>query len=243
MNQENQIVQQVEEARMSAEAADGLVRKYLPFVKSETAKFIHRPPREGQDDELSIALFAFHEAILNYDKKKGAFLSFAAVGIKNRLIDYYRREKRHGEVLSLDSKDEGDDKSLLEQIDSGKDEMEECELRYATKTEIMEFTAQLSEYGLCLAEIADNCPRQERTLAACHQALSFARANPELLETLVSTKKLPISRLASGSGVEKKTLERHRKYMVAIMLAYTNGFEIIRGHLCQIAPMKGGQGK
>ena len=49
--------------------------------------------------------------------------------------------------------------------------------------------------------------------------------------------KLPIAELASGAGAERKTLERHRKYMVALLLIYTNGYEIIRGHLKQV--MKG----
>jgi RNA polymerase sigma factor len=43
--------------------------------------------------------------------------------------------------------------------------------------------------------------------------------------------------LSELSGVERKTLERHRRYLVAILLAYTNGFEIIRRHLGQL---KGG---
>lgn len=54
------------------------------------------------------------------------------------------------------------------------------------------------------------------------------------LEELLRTKRLPIGRLSAGSGVERKTLERHRKYMIALMLIYTNGFEIIRGHLKQV---------
>ena len=37
--------------------------------------------------------------------------------------------------------------------------------------------------------------------------------------------------------MERKTLERHRKYMVALLLIHTNGYEIIRGHLTQV--MKG----
>jgi len=40
--------------------------------------------------------------------------------------------------------------------------------------------------------------------------------------------------LAEKTGVDRKTLERHRKYLVAVLLAYTNGFEIIRDHLYQL---------
>ena len=43
-----------------------------------------------------------------------------------------------------------------------------------------------------------------------------------------------MTELASGAGVERKTLERHRKYLVAMLIAFTNGFEIIRGHLCRL---------
>ena len=75
-------------------------------------------------------------------------------------------------------------------------------------------------------------------LEACRRALAHARAHPDLLEELVARKRLPIARLAQGSGVERKTLERHRKYLVALLLIHTNGYEIIRGHLKQV--LKGG---
>ena len=77
-------------------------------------------------------------------------------------------------------------------------------------------------------------------LAACRRVLDYARANPALLEKVAETGKLPMNELALGSGTERKTLERHRKYLVAILLAFTNGYEIIRGHLCQVGPKRGG---
>lgn len=82
-----------------------------------------------------------------------------------------------------------------------------------------------------LSDIADNCPKQERTLSACMLVLDHARQNSALLEQLVRSKMLPLAQLAAGANVERKTLERHRKYIVAILLAYTNGLEIIRDHL------------
>ena len=44
MNKEHEIVSQVNAAKENSEAADALMRQYLPFIKAETAKFI---PREG----------------------------------------------------------------------------------------------------------------------------------------------------------------------------------------------------
>lgn len=218
------------------------MRQYLPFIKSETAKFLKRIPVEGQDDELGIAMFGFHEAAIAYSRDKGAFLKLASTAIRNRLIDYQRKEQRHTGIISLDQTVDGvgESKTLLEQIDSGYDEISRRQDANAARKEIMEFAQQLSRYGLKLSDIADNCPRQERTLAACHQVLSYARENPMLLDHLTTTGKLPMASLSAGSGVERKTMERHRKYLVALLLAFTNGFEIIRGHLRQMSPRKGG---
>ena len=239
---EHDITDRVYAAKEDAQAADELVRPYLPFIKSETTRFLKRIPVEGQDDELGIAMFAFHEAAIAYSREKGAFLKLASIAIRNRLIDYQRKEKRHAGVISLDQTVDGDGESrtLLEQIDTGHDEISRCQDAGAARNEIMEFAQQLSEYGLKLSDIADNCPRQKRTLDACHRVLAYARENPILLEHLTTTGKLPMAALSAGSGVERKTMERHRKYLVALLLAFTNGFEIIRGHLRQMSLRKGG---
>lgn len=41
--------------------------------------------------------------------------------------------------------------------------------------------------------------------------------------------------LSALAGVEGKTMERHRSYLIAILLAFTNGYEIIRGHLYHLS--------
>ena len=247
MRENREIAVRVRAAKRDPRAADELVRSYLPFIKAETAKFMGRPPREGRDDELGIAMFAFHEAVMSYDRSRGAFLPLAALSIKNRLIDFRRRERRHAEVLSLDERrstaDDEDDRPLVETLAAEKGELAEREARLASRAEIAEFAAQLKEFGITLFDVTESCPRQQRTLEACGRALAHARASPSLLERLLATKELPISDLARGSGVEKKTLERHRTYLVALLLAYTNGFEIIRGHLCKIVGSGGGDGR
>ena len=44
MNNEHKIVQQVYAAKEDVQAADRLIGTYLPFIKTETAKFLKRPP-------------------------------------------------------------------------------------------------------------------------------------------------------------------------------------------------------
>ena len=237
MNNEHKIVQQVYAAKEDVQAADRLIGTYLPFIKTETAKFLKRPPIEGHDDELSIAMIAFHEAIGGYSRTRGAFLKYAAMLIRSRLIDYSRREQRHSRVISLDAPAREENTTLGEVLVGERDPHEEMTARDATRIEIEELTRQMKEFGVELSNVADNCPKQQRTLDACRKALQYARENPELLDDLLKTKRLPIGQLAAGSGVERKTLERHRKYMVALLLIYTNGYEIIRGHLKQV--MKG----
>ena len=39
--------------------------------------------------------------------------------------------------------------------------------------------------------------------------------------------------------MERKTLEIHRRYLVAVLLICTNGYEIMRGHIMQV--LKGGE--
>ncbi len=238
MKQEHQIVADVYAAKKDSEAADRLIRQYLPFIRKEAAKVMGRIPQEGQDDELSIAMFAFYEAALAYERERGAFLPLAAAAIRNRIIDFYRKENRHAGVVSLETEEDGESgAALLDRL--GHDQIEEHQSRSAAKEEIMEFVGVLADYGITMSEVADNSPRQGRTLAACHRALAYAKTHPQLMEALTSTKKLPLKQLAEGSKVERKTLERHRTYMMAILLAYTNGFEIIRGHLRQVARVKG----
>ena len=94
MGGEHAIVQMVYRAKKDALAADELISQYMNFIRSETARHTHALSSEGRDDELSIAMFAFYEAVQGYQRGRGSFLSYASAAIRNRLIDYHRKEGR-----------------------------------------------------------------------------------------------------------------------------------------------------
>lgn len=229
------IVEMVLAAKSDPDAADALISQYMGFIRAEAKKLSFG---DGED-ELSVAMLAFYEATLGYERSRGSFLSFAARVIRSRLIDYNRTESRHRGHGSLNERTSDDGAELLELLPDTRDDIEELTVREAAQSEIEEFSRALAAFGITFSDVADNCPKQERTLRACMDALNYARWDSEVLAAVEKSGKLPIAELASGSGIERKTLERHRKYMVAMLLAFTNGFEIIRGHLCRL---DGGRG-
>ena len=237
MDGEHDLVEQVYTAKKDTEAADSLIRRYMGFIRAETAKYLHRAPVEGQDEELSIVMLAFYEAILGYEKNRGAFLSYASRGKRSRLMGHYRKERKHKKVISLYEpvQEEDSETMKIDHLEHPDNEIEKSHHRAATQDEIREFEKQLAEFGISFSDVADNCPRQERTLQACRRVLTAAREHPELLDELIRTKKIPAAALSDISGTDKKTMERHRKYLVAILLAFTNGYEIIRGHLYHLS--------
>ena len=229
-----ELLSEIEEARLSPKKTDSFIDKYTPFIRSEVLKHGIKSQYLDKSDELSIAMFAFYETMQNYDRKKGSFFPLAKVYIHNRLVDYYRKSFDKN-IVSLDERlHEDEDKSLLDTLTDDSNHVELSFDRECTKEEINEFKKTLSEYNLTLSDIADNSPKQNRTMDICLKALEYAKEHREILDILVETKKLPLSILTKKGGFDRKTLERHRKYLVGIFLAFTNGFVIIRGHLCQM---------
>ena len=240
MQKDHRIIKAVYGAKKDPRKADELIRSYIPFIRSEAAKCISRVCTE-QDDEYSIAMIAFHEAILGYEQERGAFLGYASMLIKSRIIDYQRREARHQGQVSIYAESGEDDRTILDEMADGRDHYEEAVNLEATKQEIAELSAVMARFGVSFSDVADHSPRQERTLEACTRAVRWAAGDELLLEELLRTGKLPMARLVQGSGAERKTLERHRKYILAMLLIQTNGYEIIRGHLKHVLKGKGGR--
>ena len=159
--------------------------------------------------------------------------------IRSRIIDYQRKEARHQGQVSLYAENNEDDRTILDGMADGRDHFQESANLEATRQEIEELAAVMKQFGVSFSDVADNSPRQERTLAACASAIRFAAGNQQLLDEVLKTGKLPLGKLVQGSGAERKTLERHRKYILAMLLIQTNGYEIIRGHLRHVLKGKG----
>src|SRR5690554_430015 len=103
-----------------ARAREQILYDYRPFFLRVASNSCRKYLVLGRDDEASIAMIAFNEAIDSYNSDGGAsFLSFAELVIKRRLVDYFRRQSKRSEEIPLSSfESEEHEDSVIQKIES-----------------------------------------------------------------------------------------------------------------------------
>ncbi|HCO18812.1 MAG TPA: hypothetical protein DIT39_04285 [Tissierellales bacterium] len=178
------------------------------FVKSQEGFIIKAASRTSKhyitrsDDEWSIALSAFVEAVEKYDLEKGSFMAFAELLIRRRLIDWFRIYSRNNEVIHV------------EDIENEPDTSRESD---EIKLEIRALEEDLRLYGISFMDLADASPKAQKTRDACRKAINWIIENPLIINQMKESNQLPIKIIENNSGVPRKILERHRKYIIAVV--------------------------
>lgn len=210
------------------EAINRFVDEYKPFIASCVEKATGRYVRYGEDDELSIAMMAFVEAIQAYDEKKGNFIPFAGSVIQRRLVDYYRKEKKHGQVISLyeyageeeeDERDLSAEQSLRSYADS-----QAAEYR---RLEIQQLQKELAEWDISFTDLAKASPKHQRTKKAYAQIVQWVLANPDVMVSIRTKKYLPIADIEKHTELPRKKIERARKYIIAAVVIASGDYQYI----------------
>jgi len=205
-------------------AREELIRKFTPFILTVVSRLSGRFVRLGEDDEASIGLMAFNEAIDSYDPQKGiSFLTLAETVIRRRIIDYFRQEERYKQHFA--SQNTGISST-------NEDHLWAWELM-GRREEIIRYQEELASYGISFADLVQNCPRHQD---ARQRALACARAianNLLLRRYLEEKKELPLKVLTQELKISRKTLERHRKYIIALAIIIMGDYEYLKEYIRQ----------
>jgi RNA polymerase sigma factor len=217
------------------EARNKILRDYIPFVAKSASQATGRYIRRGQDDEFSVALTAFNEAIERYDLDRGtSFLAFADTVIKRRLIDYFRSKQANQRDLPFsDFEVEDEEDNIINYVEVQKS-VEQHQKQVETdsrREEIMRFTAMLMDFEISMEELVDISPKHQD---ARENAMEVAKAlvnHPELREYLLTKKSLPLKALMNHVAVSRKTIERQRKYIIAVSLILIGDFDMLQDYI------------
>ena len=89
----SELVLKIQNAQGSNDALEKLIAEYQSFILACASRAVNHFVTKS-DDEWSIALIAFNEAVQNYDSTKGDFRGFSNLIIRRRLNDHLKKEYR-----------------------------------------------------------------------------------------------------------------------------------------------------
>jgi RNA polymerase sigma factor len=200
------------------------IKENLVFVRRAAMRVCKRPLFWENDDELSIALMAFNEAIDNYENDKGKFSSFANLIIKRRLIDYFRKESRHP-IISIDDTED------LE-VDTHPYETESSMKEYSLEQEKLDrirsiklFDKVLKKYSLSFQILVKNSPKHTDTrqeLIIESFKLVETKETKNLVDEMLKKGKVSPTKVSKATNLSRKQIKTWQKYILALIIVFSH---------------------
>lgn len=197
-----------------------LIESHLPFIIKSISDVTGRYVSCENDEELSVGMLAFSEAVERYDNEKGHFLSYAKLVISSRIKNYLKGENKH--VHS----------SLEELLDNGiefKDEyLEQKEDNSILVEQIEELKNEISSFGFTLEDLVNEAPKQQATR---ENAINLSRKiskEEEFVSFMYLKKRLPIKKIVLRFGVTEKVVKRSKKFIISVVIIIDKNFSALK---------------
>jgi RNA polymerase sigma factor len=209
-----------------------LISDYKPFIAKTVSKVCKRYICET-DDEFSIGLIAFNESIEKYSPEKGSsLLSFAELIIKRRVIDFIRKESRQQQIVKLDLQ-QGDDDQVQNkyEVDAS---VESYHLKLEEehrRDEILHYQTVLKQFDLSFQDLVENSPKHADARENAMLVAKEVVQNPEFKRILFEKKRLPMKDLEKEVAVSRKTIERNRKYIIAVSILMASDYLYLKEYV------------
>ncbi len=209
------------------EIREYLIKTYWEYIRSIVSRMTGR--KADSTDEFSVALEAFNEAIDVFDSSKNPnFLGFAGLVINRRVIDYFRRNKRFGVEYPFSSL-----------LDDREEDYEPAGFhpplllteRFEIQDEILSFKNSLQGYSISFDELVLSAPKHTDTRAMCAAIAKKLFEDKKLSARLSEDGRLPITGILSSFSLSRKTVEKNRKYIIALYLILKSDMEILKGYI------------
>lgn len=197
-----------------------LIENHMPFIIKSISDVTGRYVSCENDEELSVGLLGFHEAIERYDNEKGHFLSFAKLVIGSRIKNYLKSENKHQHS------------SLEELLDKGveiKDEyLEQKEDNSILVEEITRLKTEISSFGFTLEDLVNEAPKQQATRKNAISLSEEISKDEEFTSFMYVKKRLPIKRIVLKFSVTEKVIKRSKRFIISVVIIIDKNFSILK---------------
>jgi RNA polymerase sigma factor len=221
------------QAAQDEEARARLIQVCDRFILKTVFRCTHRYVRKS-DDEWSVALIAFSNAIDTYNPQKGGFFAYAELVMRSRLADYRRSQSKYAMELDVSPAvfsgevEQDEAYSPMQAMLLKRTAVEEStDLKY----EILAANDIFRRYGFTFFDLAQCSPKSAKTRQHCAEAVIYMLRHPALKRRLRESKQLPLRALCANTGVPRKLLERHRKYIIAAIEIFDGDYPCLREYM------------
>lgn len=212
----------VQKAKTDDDALSDLMTAYRPFIMARLCEVAIAEP----ETEVA-AFYGFSEAVKAYEEGKGSFLALAKQVIRRRVIDALRKKSKDNNEVLLAGDSEENEKLLSH---ASIQAAQEAELSQQRREEIFALSKELDAVGMDFRKLSDASPRQDRTRERCQTVLRCILSSEEWMEK-TRAGRLPVRELVLASSVDKKTIERHRRYFVAACIVHDGDYPLLKRYI------------
>ena len=200
---------------------DKLIQDYMAFIVKTVSSITVRYVSVENDDELSIALIAFKEAIDKYEESRGSFSSFAKLVISSRVKNYLIKENRNNKVESIEAlKDKGIDISeVAETVVEESDEL---------SNEIGKLKNEIEAFGFTFEDLVDEAPKHEDTRRNAIELSEKVSKEKPLTSFMYEKRRLPIKQISVKFSVTEKVIKRSKKFIISVVIIIDKNFRNLR---------------
>lgn len=218
-----------------------LLASYQPFIAKTVSDVCKRYIDPKYDDEYSVGLFAFNEAILKFSPGRGSsFLAFANLVVKRKIIDYIRQNKKHSQTMSFHEVfEEGEQMENPLEVVVACEEYRRAQDNVLLHEELKDFILKLKSYKISLNALKKVAPKHKDARESAVRNTRILFDDPVLYTYVCKKKKLPIQALSKKVAVSKKTLERNRKFMLAVFIVFNENYLYIQDYLKGLGTLQG----
>ena len=202
---------------ISIDHLEELIEKYKAFLIRTVSETTGHYVSVEHDEEFSISLSAFAEAIERYQPERGSFLAFAGLVIQSRLRTYLARESRYKNEVSLEELSENGQEFSSPYHEEKEDLLQEIDL----------FQDELSIFSLNLEILAECSPKHQDTRRRAVDIAEKSSGSPKIIQETYRKKKLPVRLVAGFCDVTEKIVKGSRQFILATLVIFFKKFPIL----------------
>ncbi|MGL5380532.1 sigma-70 family RNA polymerase sigma factor [Clostridium sp.] len=198
-----------------------LIEEYMPMIIKSVSDITGRYVSLGNDDEISIALIAFKEAVDKYDDERGSFSSFARLVISSRVKSYLIKENKHKNTSSIE-----------ELKESGIDVAEICstpiESNNELAIEIGRLKDEIESFGFSFEDLVQESPKHEDTRNRAIHISEKVNDEEDLKLFMYEKKRLPIKQISLRLTVTEKILKKSKRFIISVVVIIDKNFRNLK---------------